>query len=204
MGVSPHPPPHTASPCGYRRSPLSITLWVSASPLSPPAASPTRDSPSQCRGMAGTGRVGRGTPAGPIPVPAPSRSAPTHHPRLPPSPSSSSSSRRTAETKAEPPAQRPEMPGSPEAPRAPGPQEGKWGPPAAVCPLPAYYCAGRRAGGVGDRQNGSPPVGSVGGLHAWVGSNGGTTGGAKLFFGGDTENVEGGGKGRHPTLYGAR
>uniref|UniRef100_A0A8C9L9H2 Protein PML n=1 Tax=Pavo cristatus TaxID=9049 RepID=A0A8C9L9H2_PAVCR len=73
--------------------------------------------------MARTGRVGHWTPAGLCPVPASSRPAPTHHPRLPPSPSSSSSPRRTAETKAEPPAQRLEMPGSPEATRTPGPQE---------------------------------------------------------------------------------
>ncbi|XP_031472176.1 LOW QUALITY PROTEIN: protein PML [Phasianus colchicus] len=73
--------------------------------------------------MAGTGRVVHETPAGPCPVPTSSRPAFSHHPRLPPSPSSSSSPRRTAETKAESPAQRPEMPGSPEAPRTPGPQE---------------------------------------------------------------------------------
>ncbi|XP_072201728.1 protein PML isoform X2 [Excalfactoria chinensis] len=92
--------------------------------LHPPLiASPKRDPPSQCKGMAGTGRMGHGTPAGPLPVPASSRPSLSHHPRLPPSPSSSSSPRRIAETKVEPPAQRPEMPGSPEASRTPGPQE---------------------------------------------------------------------------------
>ncbi|XP_052527953.1 protein PML isoform X4 [Tympanuchus pallidicinctus] len=120
----------------------------------PPGSIPHRYSPSQCSGMAGTGRAVHGTPVGPCPVPDSSRPAFSHHPRLPPSPSSSFSPRRIAETKAEPPAQRAEMPGSPEAPR---PSESQEDGPAApkepgVAPGPSQCPAPSGLSGEGDFQ----------------------------------------------------